>query len=291
MRYDFALLFTVLTALTGAIWLIDALFFAPARKRAFAAEMANAEPPPAGEDDSSATTGENNPREPVLVEYSRSLFPVILIILLVRSFLGEPYRIPSKSMMPTLVIGDFILVNKYAYGLRLPVLDTKIVKVGEPQRGDVIVFHPPLAPNEVWIKRVIGLPGDTVAYDNYQLTINGKPVPTQPSAPYVGRASGRVETGEQQFSESMPGHDHLVLSKNIPPMFQEGNGTWTVPPDTYFMMGDNRDDSADSRFWPKYGYTSFLPERDIVGKAVLVWMNYDFDAWEMDSSRIGTIIR
>jgi signal peptidase I len=270
MRYDFALLFTLLTALSGAIWLLDALLFAPARKRAIAA-------------------GEER-REPVLVEYSRSLFPVILIILLVRSFLGEPYRIPSKSMMPNLLIGDFILVNKYAYGLRLPVLDTKVVAVGEPKRGDVIVFHPPMAPNEVWIKRVIGLPGDTIAYDNYQLSINGKPVPTEPVGPYIGQASGRTETGEQVLRESLPERAHTVLSQNRLPRDQDGDGVWKVPAGCYFMMGDNRDDSTDSRFWPRYGYSSCLLERNIVGKAVLVWMNFDWDARKMDSSRIGTII-
>ncbi|MGH8337066.1 MAG: signal peptidase I, partial [Gammaproteobacteria bacterium] len=186
-----------------------------------------------------------------------------------------------------LVIGDFILVNKYAYGLRLPVLDTKIVKIGEPQRGDVIVFHPPMAPDEVWIKRVIGLPGDEIRYENYQLTVNGQPVPTTPIGPYIGQASGRAETGEQLLREDMPGHTHAVLSQNRPPMFQQGNGVWKVPPGNYFMMGDNRDDSEDSRFWP----THALPEKNIVGKAVLVWMNFDWDAKKMDSSRIGTIIR
>jgi signal peptidase I len=269
MRYDFALLFTVLTALSGAIWLIDALLFAPARKRAIAA-------------------GEER-REPVVVEYSRSLFPVILIILLVRSFLGEPYRIPSESMMPNLLIGDFILVNKYAYGLRLPVLDTKIVAIGEPQRGDVIVFHPPMAPDQVWIKRVVGLPGDTIAYDNYQLTINGQPVTSKQVGPFLGQGSGRDMTGAEIVREELPGRTHTILQMNVPPMFQpeHANGAWKVPQGYYFMMGDNRDNSEDSRFWPTY----YLPERNVVGKAVLVWMNFDWDAKKMDSSRIGTIIR
>ncbi len=269
MRYDFALLFTILTALTGAIWLIDRVLFAPARKRAM--------------------EGGEERREPVVVEYSRSLFPVILIILLVRSFLGEPYRIPSESMMPNLLIGDFILVNKYAYGLRLPVLDTKIVPVGEPQRGDVIVFHPPVAPEQVWIKRVIGLPGDVIDYHNYQLTVNGQPVTSEQIGPYLGQGSGRNMTGAQVVREDLPERSHTVLSMNVPPMFQDerANGTWTVPVGYYFMMGDNRDNSEDSRFWPSH----FLPERNVVGKAVLVWMNFDWDAKKMDSSRIGTIIR
>ncbi len=288
MRYDFALLFTVLTVLTGAIWLIDALLFAPARKRAFAAALADS-PTPADDDGTSAVDAASRPREPVLVEYSRSLFPVILIILLVRSFLGEPYRIPSESMMPNLLIGDFILVNKYAYGLRLPVLDTKIVPIGEPRRGDVIVFHPPVAPEQVWIKRVIGLPGDVIDYHNYQLTVNGQPVTSEQVGPYLGHGSGRNMTGAQVVREDLPEHSHTVLSMNVPPMFQDerANGTWTVPAGNYFMMGDNRDNSEDGRFWP----THFLPERNIVGKAVLVWMNFDWDAKKVDSSRIGTIIR
>jgi len=343
MRYDFALLFTVLTALTGLIWLVDALFFAKARRKAMAEEQAaffeildarvarvralasgnrisgvevgrgsdgiigirtsrpedagrlrdaiarelpDLEVQPTGEG-LEATLQENTPRrrEPVVVEYSRSFFPVILVILLVRSFLGEPYWIPSESMMPNLLIGDFILVNKYAYGLRLPVLDTKIVKVGEPQRGDVIVFHPPMAPDEVWIKRVIGLPGDVIDYHDYQLTINGQPVASEPIGPYVGQGSGSNQTGVQVVRENLPGRTHTVLESGSPPT--DHDGTWTVPAGEYFMMGDNRDDSADSRFWP----THFLPEANIVGKAEVVWMNVDWDAKKVDSSRIGTIIR
>jgi len=226
-------------------------------------------------------------REPVLVEYSRSFFPVILIILLVRSFLGEPYRIPSGSMMPTLLIGDFILVNKFAYGLRLPVLDTKIVPIGEPARGDVVVFHPPHHPEQAWIKRVIGLPGDTIAYDNYILTINGQPVSTTPIGPYVGKGSGRDMTGWRELRETLPERSHRILQQDLPPMFQRNNGVWKVPPNEYFMMGDNRDNSEDSRFWP----TNFLPEKNIVGKAVVVWMNWDTGGDGMDSSRIGTVIK
>ena len=346
MRYDFALLFSVLTALSGAIWLIDALLFAPARRKAMVDEDAalgriigacaervralagkngiqhidveraqeglaiRASRPEDAEKFRALLVREMpelevNPTaagleallrvpppktaEPVLVEYSRSLFPVILIILLVRSFLGEPYRIPSESMMPNLLIGDFILVNKYAYGLRLPVLDTKIVAVGEPKRGDVIVFHPPMAPEQVWIKRVIGVPGDVIDYHNYQMTINGKPVPSEQVGPYQGQGSGSDMSGRYVVNEALPGRSHTILQKNLsplPPPADQANGTWTVPQGHYFMMGDNRDNSEDSRFWP----TNFLPERNIVGKAVLVWMNYDWDARKMDSSRIGTII-
>jgi signal peptidase I len=210
-------------------------------------------------------------------------------------------------MMPNLLIGDFILVNKYAYGLRLPVLDTKVVPVGEPKRGDVIVFHPPMEPDQVWIKRVIGVPGDVIDYHNYQLTINGQPVENEQVGPYLGQGSGSDKTGYQVVREKLPERTHTILQRVLserqsdhPPGVQldttltseqlnqdPRNGTWTVPPGEYFMMGDNRDDSEDSRFWP----TNFLPERNIVGKAVLVWMNFDWDAKKVDSSRIGTIIR
>ncbi|MBS0194446.1 MAG: signal peptidase I [Proteobacteria bacterium] len=228
-------------------------------------------------------------RVPLVVDYARSFFPVILVILLLRSFVAEPYRIPSESMMPNLLIGDFILVNKYAYGLRLPVLDTKIVKVGEPQRGDVIVFHPPIAPDQVWIKRVIGLPGDTISYNNYQLTVNGQPVPSEKIGPYVGQGSGADMTGATVVREDLPGRSHTILQKDLPEMAQDprANGTWTVPSGEYFMMGDNRDNSEDSRFWDHHT----LPEANIVGKAELVWLNIDFGAKKMDGSRIGTIIR
>ncbi len=346
MRYDFALLFTVLTALTGLVWLVDALFFAGARRRRIAQEKAEfdqvaeatagrmrslfareriagvevgcneagigigvkdpgqlerlrellaREMPEIGlqaeGDGLQASLASAAPamRMPLVVEYSRSFFPVILVILILRSFVAEPYRIPSESMMPNLLIGDFILVNKYTYGLRLPVLDTKIMKVGEPKRGDVIVFHPPVAPDQVWIKRVIGLPGDVISYQNYLLTVNGQPVPSEVVGPYVGHASGADMTGAQVVREDLPGHSHTILQKDIPPFAQDprANGTWTVPPGEYFMMGDNRDNSEDSRFWP----THFLPEANIVGKAELVWMNFDFGAKKMDGSRIGTIIR
>ncbi len=348
MRYDFALLFTALTLLSGGIWLFDALLFGKARRKAIAEEgsardkilearvarvraiaedsriegvriarendaiaVAAAGPADATKlriavarempDMDVAADGGNlavglketapRTREPVAVEYARSFFPVILVILLVRSFLGEPYRIPSESMMPNLLIGDFILVNKYAYGLRLPVLDTKIVKVGEPRRGDVIVFHPPMAPDQVWIKRVIGLPGDTIAYDNYRLSVNGKPVDAQELGVYQGSNSGADMSGSTLVREDLPGRPHTILQTPERLQFQSF-GTWVVPSGHYFMMGDNRDNSEDSRFWKSPdGQPLFLSEQDIVGKAELIWMNYDFGAWKMDSSRIGTKIR
>jgi len=342
MRFDLAFFFTAITALSGLIWLVDALLFSRERRKVMAAEQAALDAvldaradrvraiaqgtqgaeveriPDAigiktarsedaerlrqqieselddlevkdGEAGLEATLRDPGPRRkvPVVVEYSRAFFPVIFVILLVRSFLAEPYRIPSESMMPNLLIGDFILVNKYAYGLRLPVVDTKVVKVGEPQRGDVIVFHPPMQPDQVWIKRVIGLPGDVVDYHDYVLSINGQPVDTEQVGPYLGHGSGSDMTGAEVVREKLPGRVHTILQKNDPAQNEMAHGTWTVPAGHYFMMGDNRDNSEDSRFWP----THFLPEGNIVGKAEMVWLNIDIDARRMDSSRIGTIIR
>lgn len=346
MRYDFALLFTSLTALTGLIWLADAVAFAPSRRRrqaeeraeidaahdavmtriralvvkdrlgeveigrneagiglgvarkedverlreAIVREMSDVDVQAEG-DGLQVILGDavQRTREPVVVEYARSFFPVILVILLLRSFVAEPYRIPSESMMPNLLIGDFILVNKYAYGLRLPVLDTKFLKVGEPQRGDVIVFHPPIAPDQVWIKRVIGLPGDVISYQNYQLTVNGQPVAREEIGAGLTIHLGGSPTATRLVREDLPGHSHTILEADIPSPFQDprANGTWTVPAGYYFMMGDDRDNSEDSRFWP----THFLPEANIVGKAELVWLNVDWSAKKMDTARIGTIIR
>lgn len=346
MRYDFALLFTVLTALTGLIWLVDALAFAPARRRRQAEENAafgqllealatrirglvdkeRLGGVEIGRNEAGIGIGLASPadverlrrllaqempdlevqaegdglqalpretgvrtREPVVVDYARSFFPVILIILLLRSFVAEPYRIPSESMMPNLLIGDFILVNKYTYGLRLPVLDTKFLRIGEPRRGDVIVFHPPIAPDQVWIKRVIGLPGDVISYQDYQLTVNGQPVPREVIGVGPTIHLGGSPTATRLVREDLPGHSHTLLEADIPAPFRDprASGTWTVPAGYYFMMGDDRDNSEDSRFWP----THFLPEQNIVGKAELVWLNVDWSARKMDTSRIGTIIR
>ena len=207
MQFDFAAILVVLTVLTGTIWGFDRLFFAKRR--------------------AAAATGTEPPREPVIVEYSRSFFPVILIVLLIRSFLAEPFRIPSGSMMPTLLVGDFVLVNKFAYGLRLPVIDRKIVAIGEPQRGDVIVFRYPKDPSQDYIKRVIGLPGDRISYHDKRLFVNGEEVAQSPLQPYVdtpengwdGKLGGSlgvadaedmrlVRSGAQVYREQLPGAEH-----------------------------------------------------------------------------------
>jgi signal peptidase I len=234
-----------LTALAGILWALDAVFFARARVVAAAAGA--------------------SVKEPIAVEYAKSFFPVLLIVLVIRSFLFEPYRIPSGSMMPTLLTGDFIFVNKFAYGLRLPVINTRIVEIGTPERGDVIVFRLPSDPSVNYVKRVVGLPGDAVNYDpgSKRLTINGEVVPIEFVGPYeegVDRVLGYEQLGE---------HRHRLLQTRglMPPR----GGLYEVPAEHYFVMGDNRDESQDGRYLDLVGY---VPEGNIVGRATGVWMNW-----------------
>jgi signal peptidase I len=255
---DFALILVVLTAVAGVVWLVDALFFSKARLAA------------------AAKGGQI--KEPILTEYAKSFFPILLLVLLIRSFLFEPFRIPSGSMMPTLVEGDFIFVNKFAYGLRLPVINSKFFEIGEPEHGDVVVFRLPSDPSVNYIKRVVGLPGDVVDYDavKKRITINGKPVPIELVGKYDEDPS--LTLWREQLGE----HDHeVLLARGMP----SRGGIYEVPPGHYFMMGDNRDNSRDSR----YEGVEFVPEGNLVGKAVGVWMNWRWPAqggpqWK----RIGT---
>ncbi|MDX1811789.1 MAG: signal peptidase I [Gammaproteobacteria bacterium] len=225
---------------------------------------------------------ENIRKEPVLVEYARSFFPVILIVLLLRSFLVEPFRIPSGSMIPTLKVGDFILVNKFAYGIRLPVTDTKVLGIGEPHRGDVAVFRYPKDPSVDYIKRVIGLPGDRISYRNKTLYINGKRISTSRVGPYTETKDGLPIPGANRINEQLtPEIKHDILLESMKPTF---NGEWIVPEGHYFMMGDNRDNSNDSRYW------GFVPEANLVGKAFMIWMNLNIDDGGVEWSRIGNSI-
>ena len=260
MNFDFAAILVAASAVTGGIWLLDRLFFAGKR---------------------AAAAGDEPAREPVLVDYARSLFPVIFIVLIVRSFIAEPFRIPSSSMMPTLLIGDFILVNKFAYGLRLPVLNAKVVAIGEPARGDVVVFRFPRNPAQDYIKRVVGLPGDEIAYVDKVIYINGEPLPQTPEGRYIGTGSGRDMTGALVLSERAGEADHQILQRDRAPIMFRGEGRWRGPEGHYFVMGDNRDNSEDSRFW------GFMPEGNLVGRAFLVWMNWDGRGGGVDFSRIG----
>lgn len=267
MNFDFPTILVVATLFTGLVWAADALFFARRRREAVAG---------LGEGDAG---GAARPKEPLLVEYCRSFFPVILIVLLVRSFIIEPFRIPSGSMMPTLLVGDFIVVNKFAYGLRLPVLNTKIVDLGSPKRGDIIVFRYPEDPSVDYIKRVVGVPGDHVVYRNKVLYINGKQAPQQPVATYVGTGSGARMTGASERLENLSGVNHAILLMNTG---YDRPFQFTVPDGQYFAMGDNRDNSRDSRFW------GTVPDQNLVGKAFFIWMNWDSGANTIAWDRIGT---
>lgn len=278
MKIDLALILTVLAALTGLVWLLDALLFAPKRK------LMQAE----GEDIA----------DPILVEYAKSLFPIIFLVLGLRSFVAEPFRIPSSSMMPTLLVGDFILVNKFTYGLRLPVANTKVLPLGQPARGDVVVFrYPGVGPQDSkagtdYIKRVVGLPGDRIAFKDQVLYVNDQAVAKRETGVYIGRGQGRTMTGASQFEVSLPGagdmpgrtHLSLEIGRYGDP---RAENQWVVPEGHFFVMGDNRDQSEDSRYW------GFVPEQSLVGKAFLVWLNCSgwFCNEAFDYTRIGDTIR
>jgi signal peptidase I len=266
MHFDFEALLTLATLVTGLVWLVDAVYFAPRRKAAAPAAQPETD-----------TQAPAKPREPLVVDYSKSFFPVILLVLLLRSFLAEPFHIPSSSMVPTLLIGDFILVNKYDYGIRLPVLHTKIIKVGEPKRGDVAVFRYPNDPSVDYIKRIIGLPGDHIVYRNKTLYINGVVMQDDALGPYTGLDADGAVLGREHLGSVT----HEVLT--VPGQYSN-EGEWTVPEGEYFAMGDNRDNSSDSRYW------GFVPEQNLVGRAFFIWMNWD--AFH-DSSlwhRVGNVI-
>ena len=244
MIFDFSLVLVVLALLTGVTWAADHWYFRPRRVARGQAD-----------------------REPILVDYARSFFPVIMLVLVLRSFLYEPFRIPSDSMMPTLIQGDFIFVNKWGYGLRLPVLNWKIVDIGEPQRGDVIVFRKPTDPSVVFIKRLVGLPGDTIRVAASQVFVNGEPVPVQPGEFYRGPKEEQYPftmVGEEQLGERL--HE-LMLDPSRPGT----QGEWRVPEGHYFMMGDNRNNSRDSRF-PEVG---FVPADNLIGRAVAIWLSFN----------------
>jgi len=219
--------------------------------------------------------------EPLLVEYARSFFPVVLIVFLLRSFIAEPFRIPSGSMMPTLLIGDFILVNKFTYGIRLPVINKKIIEISEPQRGDAVVFRYPKNPSVDYIKRVIGLPGDRISYVNKQLTINGELMKQVSLGRFQGLGQGKSMTGNELLSEDLQSVEHdILINPNAPNI----KGTFIVPKGHYFVMGDNRDNSNDSRYW------GTVPEANLVGRAFFIWMNWDWEHEGVGFNRIGTVI-
>ncbi|MBW6476823.1 MAG: signal peptidase I [Chromatiales bacterium] len=275
MNLDFPLILVLLTLVTGLIWALDALFWSKGREQRADALRAKG----VGEDEVARQV-----KEPGLVDLSRSFFPIILLVLVVRSFVAEPFRIPSGSMMPTLLVGDFILVNKFSYGLRLPVLNTRFLSLGEPQRGDVMVFRYPEDPRVDYIKRVIGVPGDHIRYQGKQLTINGELATQQLGGVFVGEGSESRMTGARRMRENLLGLEYDILVMPHDNMFL-GDFEFVVPQGQYFTMGDNRDNSRDSRAW------GTVPEENLVGKAFLIWMSWDWSkekviAWDRLGSRI-----
>ncbi|CAJ0818643.1 MULTISPECIES: signal peptidase I [Ralstonia] len=294
---NFALILFVLVVITGIAWVADKLVFQRQRQAAAATALAEfdaraqVQAQYGGGGDIGAARlqlAEDKLRQPWWLEYTASFFPVIAAVFLLRSFVIEPFKIPSGSMIPTLQIGDFILVNKYTYGIRLPIVNKKIVDLNQPQRGDVMVFRYPKDESMDYIKRVIGVPGDVVKYDNKRLTVNGQPATYAPQSDYL---DGERLTYSKQYQETLGTVSHNILNDADRPAYVSGpddfpfreNCTYNqtgftckVPAGHYFMMGDNRDNSADSRYW------GFVPDKNIVGKAFFIWMNLG------DLKRIGS---
>ncbi|MDN5842580.1 MAG: signal peptidase I [Alcaligenaceae bacterium] len=292
MSWDFALILFVLLVLTGIVWCLDVLCWRGRRRRnaeaaALACRNNAAQQDAEALEQECSRAYEQAARPPWWIEYCVSFFPVILFVFVLRSFVVEPFRIPSGSMLPTLQDGDLILVNKFQYGIRLPVIDKKVIDIGKPSRGDVMVFRYPVDPSVDYIKRVVGLPGDVIEYRDKVLRVNGQVVPHERAGDYYepDRAS---YVGEYREQLGTVAHD-ILLNKQAPQDFMPitrypyldqctyftGGVRCTVPADHYFMMGDNRDNSLDSRYW------GFVPDANIVGRAFFIWMNFG------SPSRIG----
>lgn len=285
---NFALILFVLMVVTGVIWLLDTFYLARQRRAAANAALA------AFDERNAKLTADGVKvdytsrhalemallRQPTWIEYSGSFFPVIALVFFLRSFLYEPFKIPTSSMVPTLLVGDLILVNKYTYGIRLPILNKKIIDINDPQRGDVMVFKYPKDMSQDYIKRIVGIPGDKIVYENKRLTINGHAIAYTQLDDYLD--DNELIYRKQQL-ESLTAKPHRILTRDDYPTvvlegvdhfpgreaceFSRDKFTCIVPEGNYFMMGDNRDNSQDSRFW------GFVPNKNIVGKAFLVWMN------------------
>jgi len=288
---NFALILFVLMVLTGIIWSLDVFYLAKQRRRAADSALAEYDAraarlvadgvKPDSNANARAELEHSYLRQPTWIEYSGSFFPVIALVFFLRSFLYEPFKIPTSSMVPTLLVGDLILVNKYTYGIRLPILNEKIISVNDPKRGDVMVFKYPEDMTKDYIKRVIGVPGDKIVYENKRLTVNGNVITYSPLDDYLDEEGALVY--RKQLLENLPEKKHRILNRDGSPnvdianirafpgsegcTFSPERYTCTVPAGNYFMMGDNRDNSLDSRYW------GFVPDKNIVGKAFFVWMN------------------
>ncbi len=266
MIIDFSFYLFVAVVFTGIVWLIDKWYLKPKREQVV-------------HESSAVHQGveiSRKGKEPVIVEYSKSFFPVLLIVFLLRGFVVEPFRIPSGSMLPSLYIGDFILVNKFAYGVKIPVLNKKILELDTPERGDVVVFRYPRDPSLDYIKRVIGLPGDHIAYYNKVLYVNNTPV----ARDFVGQYKGPGQTSASEYDEKLEGAEHAILL--MPARPNNLQGEYVVPEGMFFVMGDNRDNSNDSRVWGP------VPESNLIGKAFMIWMHFSD---EMHFDRIGNLIK
>lgn len=292
MSWDFALILFLLLVVTGSVWSLDFFMLRSRRRARGVAAMAASGPSLSGLSPEQAARIRQDAydkanKAPWWIEYCVSFFPVILFVFVLRSFIVEPFRIPSGSMLPTLQNGDLILVNKFEYGIRLPVLDQKVIELGVPERGDVMVFRYPVDPNVDYIKRVVGLPGDVIQYRNKVLSINGQQVPVQRDgdffepdrSSYIGRFVETLDDRKHDILVNPAARQDLMAITNFP--YREncdysGSGIrCTVPEGHYFVMGDNRDNSLDSRYW------GFVPDDHIVGRAFFIWMNFS------EPSRIG----
>ena len=259
MNVDFSAVLVILTSASGLIWLFGVLFFVDKNNKDDNGELVL----------------------PAVVDFARSFFPIFFIVLILRSFIVEPFKIPSASMMPTLLIGDFILVNKYDYGIRLPVLNTKIIENKTPNRGDIVVFRYPVDPSIPFIKRVVGLPGDKYLYQDKILYINGEPVEQVEIGEYQAVGSGKMMDGATLSTELLVNAEHEILRL---PHRPSQNVEGIVPKGHYFVLGDNRDNSKDSRYW------GYVPDENLVGRAFMVWMNWDSKNSGVGWNRIGTMI-
>jgi signal peptidase I len=285
---NFALILFILTIVTGIIWFLDVFYFSKQRRAKANAALAEFDARNAKlradniklDERGRAALEADILRQPTWIEYSGSFFPVIALVFFLRSFLYEPFKIPSSSMVPTLLVGDLILVNKFTYGIRLPIINKKIIDVGNPQRGDVMVFKYPEDLSLDYIKRVVGVPGDKIVYKNKRLTVNGKEVSYKPLPDYLDEEHLSYS---KQFLENLKGVEHKILNDERAPAFVPNPQNFpgrelctynvegfacSIPAGQYFMMGDNRDNSLDSRYW------GFVPDQNIVGKAFFVWMNF-----------------